>query len=463
MNILLLLLASIVLLIIGYRFYARFVDMAFNIDGTHPMPSEELKDGIDYVPTRKFVLFGHHFASIAGGGPIIGPTVALVFGWIPVWLWIVIGTVFIGVIHDFSALMASVREKGRSMAEIAEKTFGRKGFFLFISFTIIMLLMVTSVFLNLTTTALSSMYPIFYFGDLTDQVRTVTENGVKYAVIGGVASTSVIFITCCAPIIGYLLYKRNINSYLAGGIAVIVCAVSVKIGMHFPISIDPFLWMVILSIYTIFAAGVPVWLVLQPRDFTNSFMLYGGIAAMMVAIAILGSTGAVINAPAYNAEHAVKLAGYIWPILFITVACGACSGFHSLVAGGTSSKQLAAEKPDAKIISAGAMIVEAVFAAAVVVAVGSFIGHDEYMDIVFPTDPAVKSNPILAFALSIGGMFEKSFGISKVYGTVFGILMVEGFVATTLDTAVRLNRYLFEELWGMIFKNPPRFLKTYVF
>lgn len=463
MNVLAVLLVSLVAFWLGYRFWARRVEEAFEADGSHVMPAVALRDDVDYVPTRKFVLFGHHFASIAGGGPIIGPTVALVFGWIPVWLWIVVGTVFIGVIHDFSALLASVRERGRSMSEVAERCFGRAGFLSFVGFTILMLLMITSVFLNLTTTALSSMYPASFFGEMSAGVRTVTVNGVENAVIGGIASSSVIFITLCAPLLGGLLYRRNLNAYVAGALAVGVCAVSVWIGLSWPLQLDPFHWMLILSAYTIFAAGAPVWLVLQPRDFTNSFMLYGGVAAILGAAVVLGLRGVTVQAPAFNLEEALPHLGYVWPVLFITVACGACSGFHSLVAGGTSSKQLAEERPDAKVVAAGGMVLEAVFAVGVVLAVGTALPFADYTRIVFPTDPGAKANPILAFALGIGGMFHAAYGLPKVYGTVFGILMVEGFVVTTLDTAVRLNRYLFEELWRLLFVRPPRFLTSYVF
>jgi len=463
MNVLLVLLISLLAFGLGYGCYVRRVEKAFEADGSHVMPSVELRDDVDYAPTRKFVLFGHHFASIAGGGPIIGPTVALIFGWVPVWLWLVLGTVFIGVVHDFSALLASVREKGRSMAEVAERTFGRAGFLSFVGFTILMLLMLTSVFLTLTATALSSMYPTSFFGEIASTVRTVQVNGVEHAVIGGIASSSVIFITLCAPFLGWLLYRRNLNAYVAGVLAMAICAVSVWVGLTWPLQIVPTYWMVLLSIYTIFAAGVPVWLVLQPRDFTNSFMLYGGVLAILAATVVLGVQGVTIQAPAFNLDDALPKLGYVWPILFITVACGACSGFHALVAGGTSSKQLAQEKPDAKVVAVGGMMLEGIFAVGVVLAVGSALSFPEFVKIVFPSDPGVKANPILAFALGIGGMFHAAFGIPRVYGTVFGILMVEGFVVTTLDTAVRLNRYLFEELWRMLFAKPPRILTSYVF
>jgi len=389
--------------------------------------------------------------------------VGLIFGFAPVWLWIILGTVLIGAVHDYSVLLASMREKGRSIAEIAEKTLGRTGFLLFIGFTIIMLLMVTSVFLTLTTTALASKYPVEFFGGGDLGIRTVVENGVTYAVIGGIASTSVIVITCCAPLVGYLLYKRGVSAYVMAIVAIVICAISIEIGLMFPIKIDSFLWMVILSIYTIFAAGVPVWVVLQPRDFTNSFLLYGGVIGMLIGTVVLGFQGAVVNAPMLNLEVGAQHLGYVWPILFITVACGAISGFHALVAGGTTAKQVNYEKPDARIVAYGGMSLEALLAVMVIITLGCGIGYDQLCNIVFPADVAVKSNPVLAFALGVGGLLNKAVGLPVVYGTVFGILMVEGFVVTTLDTAVRLNRYLFEELWHMLFKKVPKVLNTYIF
>ncbi len=463
MNILAILIISVVILYLGYRLYAPYIEKLFDVDGSHVTPAVEINDGVDYVPTRRFVIFGHHFASIAGGGPIIGPTVALIFGFLPVWLWIVVGTIFFGAVHDFTALLASIREKGRSIAEIAEKTFGRTGFLLFISFTVIMLLMVTSVFLTLTTTALSSKYPLEHFGVATTQIQTIVEDGITYAVVGGIASTSVIIITCCAPLLGFLLYKKEANTLAVSALALVICAVSIEVGLAYPIKIDSTIWMTILSLYTLLAAGIPVWLVLQPRDFTNSFLLYGGIIGMLAGTVVLGAGGATINAPLSNISSGNIHLGYVWPILFITVACGAISGFHALVAGGTTAKQISKEKPDARVVGYGGMLLEALLAIGVVIAVGYGLQFEKLESIVFPVDPAVKSNPILAFALGMGGLLYNSFGLPIIYGAVFGILMVEGFVVTTLDTAVRLNRYLLEELWRMLFKNVPKILRTYLF
>ena len=464
MNAAVLIIVAAVLFFLAYRIYGKFIARLFGENDQTPTPACAMKDNCDYVPTKPLVLFGHHFASIAGGGPVIGPTVALLFGFMPVWLWAVLGAIFIGAVHDMTTLFASVREKGKSVAEIAKGTLGNTGFFLFISFTILLLLLVTSAFLGLTATALTSLLSLEVLKLAPDQtiVKTIEAGGVVKAQIGGIASTSVIIITGFAPILGWLVYKKEINVYLAAVIAIVVCIVSVVVGMYYPVSLSPNVWMIILCFYSLIAAGIPVWIILQPRDFTNSFLLYAGVAVLFAAAIIAGFKGVTFNAPAFNlAEGGAKL-GPIWPFLFITVACGAISGFHCLVAGGTTSKQISKES-DVKKVAYGGMLLEGLLAIGVMVAVGCGIMFADYVSIAFPTAPGAKANPILAFAAGAGGLIHQGLGISPVYGTIFGILLVEGFVVTTLDTAVRLNRYLFEELWQVIFKNVPKVMKSYLF
>jgi carbon starvation protein len=464
MNAAVLLISAAVLFFIGYRYYGRYIAQVFGESDKNETPAVTLKDDVDYVPTKPLVLFGHHFASIAGGGPIIGPTVALMFGYMPVWLWCVVGSIFVGAVHDFTTLFASVREQGKSVSQIARATLGNGGFFLFISFTILVLLTVTSAFLGLTATALTSLLPLDVLKLDASQtiLQTVVAGGVVRGQIGGIASTSVIIITAFAPLIGYLVYRQGINTYLAAGIAIVVCVLSVRVGMSYPVAFTPTTWMVILSFYTVIAAGIPVWIILQPRDFTNSFLLYGGILALFVAGIAAGFSGVSFSAPAMNVAQGTAKLGPIWPFLFITVACGAISGFHCLVAGGTTSKQLSRET-HAKRVAYGGMLFEGLLAVGVLTAVGCGMVFQDYLSIVFPTTPGARSNPILAFAVGAGGLLDKGLGISPVYGTIFGILLVEGFVVTTLDTAVRLNRYLFEELWQVIFKTVPGVLKGYLF
>jgi carbon starvation protein len=220
--------------------------------------------------------------------------------------------------------------------------------------------------------------------------------------------------------------------------------------------------MVILSIYVLFAAGLPVWLILQPRDFINVQILYGGIGLLLISVLSTGITGISLSTPAFNFSEGTKNLGLIWPMLFITIACGAISGFHALVAGGTTGKQLANEC-DARKVGYNAMLLESLLSVLVLLALGTGLNFIDYKSIVWPTEPGIKSNPILGFSLAAGHLFNRGMGIPVALGTVFGILLVEGFVITTLDAAVRLNRYLFEELWSIVFKKPPQLLRHYWF
>jgi carbon starvation protein len=464
MNVAVLLIVAAVLFFLAYRFYARFIAKLFDENDNRPTPACSMKDDRDYVPSKPVVLFGHHFASIAGGGPIIGPTVAMIFGFMPVWLWAVIGTIFIGAVQDMTVLFASVREKGKSVAEIAKESLGNTGFFLFISFAILMLILLTSAFLGLTAVSLTSLVPVemMRLDPNHALVKTHLDKGVVVAHIGGISSTSLIIITGFAPILGWLVYKRGLNIIVATIVAIIVCIGSIILGMRHPVMLDPDLWMIILCFYTLLAAGIPVWIILQPRDFTNSFLLYMGVIALFAGGIAAGFKGVSFTAPAFNLAQGAGKLGPVWPFLFITVACGAISGFHALVAGGTSSKQVSKES-HVKLIGFGGMLLEGLLAIGVMIAIGCGIMFSDYLNIAFPTAAGVKANPILAFAMGVGGLLDKALGIPPVYGTVFGILMVEGFIITTLDTAIRLERYLLEELWQVVFKKVPKIMKSYFF
>ncbi|MFQ6032579.1 MAG: carbon starvation protein A, partial [Candidatus Zixiibacteriota bacterium] len=258
----------------------------------------------------------------------------------------------------------------------------------------------------------------------------------------------------------YLLYVRKIKVSYAYLLAFMVCFISVLVGIRYPVSLSPEAWMIILSIYVLFAAGVPVWVILQPRDFINVQIMYLGIAGLVLGLVFGGFEGLKFQLPSFNLAEGTKHLGLIWPMLFITIACGAISGFHSLVASGTSSKQVAQEK-HARIIGYNGMLLESLLAVCVLLAVGSALVFADYKSIVWPE--VGRSNPILVFSLGVGKLMNNTFSIPTALGCVFGILMVEGFVVTTLDTAVRLNRYLFEELWGIIFKKVPTLFKKFIF
>ncbi len=462
MNIAVYLIVGIAAFYVAARFYARFIAKCMGEDACRATPATRINDGRDYVPTRNYVVFAHHFATIAGAGPILGPTVALLYGFMPAWLWVVMGGIFMGAVHDFTSLFVCMREGGKSIAEVAGKTLGNAGFNLVIAFTLVMIILVTSSFLSATAISLTSLWPMDKLGIQPGQgiLKSVTVNGVLMGKIGGIASMSVIVITLSSPLLGWLIHKKGIHTGAAYALASIICILSVVIGIRYPVSLTPVIWMVVISVYVFIAAGAPVWLILQPRDFINVQILYGGILLLIVSIFTNSFKDMPISLPSFSLAEGTRHLGYIWPMMFITIACGAISGFHSLVAGGTTSKQLSNEC-DARKIGFNGMLLESVLAICVLITIGAGLSDVDYRAIVWPADPGIKSNPILGFSLAAGRFFAHGLGMPVSLGTVFGILLVEGFVVTTLDVAVRLNRYLFEELWAILFKNPPIFLRHY--
>jgi carbon starvation protein len=464
MNIAVVMLVSGIGLVVAYRFYSRFIAGVIGVDDTRQTPAVKINDGVDYVPTKPLVLFGHHFAAIAAAGPIVGPTLALYFGFAPAWLWIMIGVVFIGAVHDFTALFVAVREGGRSVAEVARKTLGKAGFTFYIVFAIILCLLVIAAFLQLTAVALTSTLPPddVNLSASTGNIHLLEQGGVLKVQIGGVASMSVIIMTLLAPIIGWMIYKKHVNLWLVTAIAFIVSFGSILFGYYFPITLNPTTWIIVITCYVFFASWIPVWIILQPRDFVNAQILYLGLASMVVGVIGAGLGGAVIHAPSFNLDEAFTAPnlGLLWPFLFITIACGAASGAHGLVCGGTSCKQLSNEK-HARLIGYGGMLLEGLLALCVILLISGGMDFEKYKSIVYPAQGA--SNAPLAFALGLGNILDMSIGLPKVFGTIWGILLLEGFLVTTIDALVRLSRYLFEELWITIMDNPPAWLKSPVF
>lgn len=464
MNIALVLIASGLVLILGYRIYSRFIARKIGLDEHRPTPATTINDGVDYVPTKPLVLFGHHFAAIAAAGPIVGPTLALYFGFIPAWLWIVVGVVFIGAVHDFTALFVAVREGGRSVAEVARKTLGRMGFIFYIVFAILLCLLVIAAFLQLTAIALTSTLP----PDDVNLTATETslhlleEGGAIKVQIGGVASASVIVMTLLAPFIGWMIYKKHTNLWIVTAVALAVSFGSIVVGFYYPVTLHPTTWILIITFYVFFASWIPVWIILQPRDFVNAQILYVGLASMVVGVLGAGLQGSIINIPSFNLTEALSAPnlGVLWPFLFITIACGAASGAHGLVCGGTSCKQLSNEK-HARLIGYGGMLLEGLLALCVILLISGGLEFEKYKSLVYPAHGG--SNAPVAFALGLGSILHTSIGLPKVIGTIWGILLLEGFLVTTIDALVRLSRYLFEELWTTLFENPPAVLRNRVF
>lgn len=464
MNIAIVLIFSLAIIILGFIFYSRYISKILGIDASRPTPAVTINDGVDFVPTKPIVLFSHHFAAIAAAGPIVGPTLALYFGFVPAWLWIVIGVIMVGAVHDFTALFVAVREGGKSIAEVARKTLGKPGFIFYVLFAILLCLLVIAAFLQLTAIALTSTLPPddVNLTEATGGIHMLEQGGEMRVQIGGVASMSVIIMTLIAPLIGYMIYKKKMNIVLVTVIAFVVSFGSIIIGYYYPITLNPNVWIIIITCYVFFAAWIPVWIVLQPRDFVNAQILFLGLASMVVGVIGAGIGGAVINTPALNLEEAMSAPnlGLLWPFLFITIACGAASGAHGLVCGGTSCKQISNEK-HARLIGYGGMLLEGVLALCVILLISSGMDFEKYKSIVYPATGG--SNAPLAFALGLGNILYKSVGLPVVYGTIWGILLLEGFLVTTIDALVRLARYLFEELWLTILPNPPAILKSRIF
>jgi len=438
--VLVLFISALVLLGLGYRYYGRFLKKQLDLDDSRTTPAVELADGVDFVPASKSVLLGHHFSSIAGAGPIVGPIVAAkAFGWGPALIWIVIGAIFIGCVHDLTALVASIRHKARSIAEIARLRMSPLSYRLFLLFIWFALIYVLAVFVDLTASTF---------------VKTVPLTGGAEVRGGSVATASILYILL-AVILGFVLYRLKVRTSVATLIFVPLVFLTIAVGWWLPIdaSVVPGLlrddpattWIVVLIAYCLVASMLPVWFLLQPRDYLSSFLLYacvfGGLAGLIV-----GGVQFEVRLPAYlGFEHASL--GLLFPALFINIACGACSGFHSIVASGTTAKQLSRET-DAIPIAYGAMIIEGVLACIAVMALVTAL----------PDDPSLQ-NPMLAFAAGIG-RFTAALGIPQVAGTTFGLLAVSTFLLTTLDTATRLGRYVFEEFCDGLIKLGPRTLRA---
>jgi carbon starvation protein len=456
------LLALLLVALVGVfgSFYSRFLSHRWGEDPTRPTPAMRLDDGRDFVPTPTPVVFAHHFASIAGAGPIIGPVLAVCYGWLPALIWIVLGGLLIGAVHDYLALYMTTREGGQSVATVARRILGVGPFVALVVFLILSLALVCATFLNLSAKALVSMVPHARLDlPLTQTLfRVVGEGEAAQVVIGGIASTSVIVITAFAPLVGWLYIRKQVAVWKCSLLAVGICAVSIAVGLWFPVRLNETTWKVSLAVYTLFAAGLPVWMFLQSRDFVNVHLLYVGLGILAPTVLInflRGGLPAGETIPAWNIAEGAKAIGPWWPMLFITIACGAVSGFHSLCAGGTTCKQIKNERA-ARRIGYWGMLMESFLALCVVAVVVLCITHSHYLADVHPrlTGVQAEGNPILGFAMAVGAAVNRAFGVPLAVGALAGMLLLEGFVVTTLDTAVRLMRYLLEEVWKALFGEP---------
>ena len=420
MNALIILLVAIAVLVCGYVFYGGWLAKQWGIDPNRPTPAHEFEDGKDYVPAAPYVVLGHHFSSIAGAGPINGPIQAAIFGWVPVLLWVLIGGIFFGAMHDFGALFASIRHKGQTLATVIAENIDDTAKKLFCIFSYLTLILVVAAFASIVASTFA-VAPV-PTDDAAKAVAVETGNLANMRT----AMISVLFIVV-AVIYGVITRGRKIPAAANIVSALAIIVVVVALGYNLPvIALDNTTWMILVGLYILVASVAPVWILLQPRDYLSSYLLYG-----MIALALVGIIGAGVMGNAAS--------GFLFPALFITIACGAISGFHSLVASGTTSKQLDREA-EAQPIAYGGMLLECLVAVISLCAV-AFV-FSGYMD-------GTYASPTQVFAAGLSQMLACVPGLAGAESVAYALLVlaVSVFCLTSLDTATRLGRYMFQELF----------------
>lgn len=397
-----------VVLVVAYFTYGKFIAAKLKVSNKNKTPAHTHEDGVDYVPSRIPVVLGHHFSSIAGAGPIVGPIIAVTFGWVPAVIWILLGGIFFGAVHDLASIIASLRHEGKSIGVIIQKHIGQNGKRLFLIFSFSTLILIIAVFADIIA-------------------KTFISNP-------GVASASILFIGL-AIVFGIVnkQFQSSKAAFVITSVLGVVCMYYfVYLGMQVPFELDYKTWIVVLLLYCFVASVTPVSFLLQPRDYLSSFLLYG--------LMIFAVVGIFLANPEIKMDSQVQMSseslGYLFPVLFVTVACGAISGFHSLVASGTTSKQINKEK-DAMVVGYGGMLIESFLA---IISIGSVI-------IISRTDYASKllsDGPVTMFADGLGGIIAAT-GISANLAVTFVALTISAFALTTLDTCTRLARFTFQE------------------
>ncbi len=422
MNAVLVTVICLVIYFFGYRFYSKYLaEKVYRLDPEFKTPAHEFNDGVDYVPTNKFVLWGHHFSSVAGAAPIVGPAIAVVWGWLPALLWVVLGTVFFAGMHDFGTLWASARNRGQSMGSITQSVIGKRAVGLFLLIIFFLLLMVNAVF-AVTIAGLFTNFP-----------GSVLPYWLQIPV---------------AVAIGILVYKKGSKLFWPSIIGLLLLIFFIFVGVWFPITLPETIfglssiawWVLIMLIYGAVASRLPVWLLLQPRDYINSHLLFLGLIVIYIG---LFATNPNFIAPPINTDVPAGTPPLL-PLLFVTVACGAISGFHGLVSSGTSSKQLARET-DARFVGYFGAMGEGMLALAAIMATAAGFGtFDRWIEHYGDWGKA-NGGGTAAFVLGASN-FLSNIGIPNDFGAVFISIMIIAFAATTLDTSMRLQRFILSEI-----------------
>lgn len=427
MNAILLMVVGLGAFILGYLLYSRYIsERIFRLDPDFETPAHAQEDGVDFVPTNKWVLWGHHFTSVAGAAPIVGPAIAVIWGWVPAFLWVVFGTVFFAGVHDAGALWASVRNRGASIGALTESVVGARARSLFMIVIFLLLLMVNAVF------------AIIIAGLFVDVASSVIPAW---------------FVIAVALAIGWLLYRRGVPLLWPSIIALVLLYGSMFVGAVVPVALPdqvlglgaPALWVLLLFAYAAVASLLPVWMLLQPRDYINGLQLFVGLAIFFVAVLLANPT---VVAPAFNTGLPADVPPIV-PLLFVTIACGAISGFHGLVASGTTSKQLDNERDVRFVGFLGSVGEGALALAAILACTAGFASVAEWEGFY----NSFASGGVPAFVQGGGAIIAGGLGLPLHFGETLLAVMAVLFAATTMDTGVRLQRYIIQE-WGVIYDLP---------
>ena len=424
MNTLVIVLIAAVVLFGAYVFYGRWLANKWGIDPKAKTPAVEFNDGKDFVPTNGWTVFSHQFSSIAGAGPVTGAIQAAAFGWLPVLLWVLIGGVFFGAVADFGALYASVKNKGKSMGMLIEKYIGKTGRKLFLIFSWIFCCIVVAAFADMVAGTFNA-YTVTDAG-VTELAATATTNGAA----GMISIMFMVF----AVVLGLIQKKFNLTGWKEAAVGIVCIVASFAIGMNCPLIFGKAAWSYITFVYIFFAAVLPMWLLKQPRDYMTTFMFICMIAGAVVGLVVAHPT---MNLPVFTGFTNEKL-GTMFPILFVTVACGAVSGFHSLVSSGTSSKTIENEK-DMPKVGYGAMVLESLLAVLALCVAGAAAAADG--------TPAAGT-PFQVFSSGVAGFFEM-FGVPVYVATAFMTMCVSALALTSLDAVARIGRMSFQELFSV--------------
>jgi carbon starvation protein len=400
---------SCALFLTAYLVYGRVLGRLFGLDAAARTPAHELEDGVDFVPAKPSMLLSQHFSAIAAAGPIVGPILAgLWFGWLPALLWILLGSIFLGAVHDFSSLVGSVRHRARSVTEIVREHIGQRAYNVFLAFV-----------------WLSLVYVITAFTDITSASFAEAEFG------GGIASSSVLYLIL-GVLMGVCLTRFRLPLGWATLAFVPLVGLAIWFGQDVPIHLAQKTWNVWILLYCLVASVLPMWLLLQPRGYLGGFFLYGALAAGVLGVFLGGDT---VRYPAFLGFTSAKGLP-LFPMLFVTVACGACSGFHGLVSSGTTSKQMSNEK-DCRLVGYGGMLLEGLVA---VIALSTVM-------LLAPTDALLSAGPDRVYANGLSHFVEQ-FGVNPSFARSFALLAFATFIFDTLDVATRLGRYVLQELTG---------------